>query len=122
MKTTYGTFPLGLSFDPTQEPIEFEVEVEAEITEPQSERGPTYSCGGEPAVEGHAEIVHIEVCDRLTYGKKPIVWHPASWLLNIIPQTTLDAWAVTLYEDYSPEVRDVLRDRFDMITGKAAAE
>lgn len=136
MKTTTGTFTLGLSIDPMQEPIEFEVEVEAEITEAQPERGPTYSCGGEPAVEGHAEIIFITYCRPIKKcvgnGFRGYAFVPALWLLNIIPQDTLDAWAAKLYEDYTPAddradwERDQRRDQeatkhfFAELTGKAA--
>lgn len=125
MTTTSGTFTLYLSTDPIDEPIKFEVEVTAEITEAIPERGPSYACGGEPAVEGRAEITVLDF-DRKC-GTSHFLFG-ASWLLDIIPQATLDRWAATLYEDYSPaddradweRDQDVMNKRFDMLGGEAA--
>ncbi|MCB7127918.1 MAG: hypothetical protein J3T61_00065 [Candidatus Brocadiales bacterium] len=129
MTTTTGTFSLYLSTDPIDEPTRFEVEVTAEITEAIPERGPSYACGGEPAVEGCAEIIKVEFNDRHRNHLRN-----ASWVLDFIPLATQEAWEAKLLEDYSPAddradwERDqrlsqatsqaVLRKRFDMLNGE----
>ncbi len=133
MRTTSGTFELSLSAGGVDdEMVTFEVQVEGTITEADLGEAPSLTCPGDPGCEGYAEITGIEVCDRETYDKKPIVWQRASWLLNVIPQSVLDAWAVTIYEsashitdDRADWERDQRRDqvatkqRFAMLTGRA---
>ncbi len=114
MRTTSGTFELSLSAGGVDdEMVTFEVQVEAKITEAE-----------------YAEITdvyYIEQSQKINAAPTP--WK-ASWLLNIIPQPVLDAWAVTLYEsashitdDRADWERDQRRDqeatkqRFAALTG-----
>lgn len=127
MTTTSGTFPLYLSTDPIDEPIKFEVEVTAEITEAIPERGPSHACGGEPAVEGRAEITNLYFMQSWQNYQSDSIFK-SSWLLNFIPQAILNKWAAKLYESYSPaddradweRDQNVMNERFDMLTRKAA--
>lgn len=119
IRTTTGTFTLFLSTEPIIDgAIEFEVEVTAVIIKIVPGHEPSLNFNGEPASGGYAEIIRIAA-----HKETPDCMVQASWLLDIIPQTTLDRWAILLYEsaldDPAPLNRDqaVMNKRFNMLMG-----